>query len=397
MNSDLDVNIFLPHDNLSGGIKAVSKIAKYSEYYGATINIIVPKFPIIMGCDVLSKIGIGAIGSLIRRENENDNTSKIDEWLDGSGNIVRISNLQPQLHNFIKKSIPDADIHIATSWRTAYIVNNIADTIGEKYYFMQGYEIFPIWRNKKYWNMIAQQYPTQDASVQMANFSPTKFRDRVYKGYVDKSYKLDLDIIVTSQWEKRILAQLGICSTQKVALGVESNFSQTDDIRDNNELVITGIYRNSPAKGDRELLASFKKINKIHNNVQLVLFGPKKFEGVPGFVDYYENPTDTLISSLLTNSDIFIFPSWVEGFGLPPLEAMKCGCVIISTDVGAIREYAPENVVNFVPRNNSKAIVKAIESYKQCDDLQKYKFEAKAAAEQYTWKKTASKFLNILS
>ena len=33
-------------------------------------------------------------------------------------------------------------------------------------------------------------------------------------------------------------------------------------------------------------------------------------------------------------SDIFIFPSLEEGWGLTPLEAMACGCVVVGTNVG---------------------------------------------------------------
>lgn len=39
------------------------------------------------------------------------------------------------------------------------------------------------------------------------------------------------------------------------------------------------------------------------------------------------------ISSLFTQAKAFIFPSYTEGFGLPPLEAMQCECPTIVSDI----------------------------------------------------------------
>ena len=37
-------------------------------------------------------------------------------------------------------------------------------------------------------------------------------------------------------------------------------------------------------------------------------------------------------------ADVFVFPSWIEGFGLPVIEAMACGAPVITSDRGSLPE-----------------------------------------------------------
>lgn len=58
---------------------------------------------------------------------------------------------------------------------------------------------------------------------------------------------------------------------------------------------------------------------------------------------------DTLLAALYANAALFVYPSLYEGFGLPLLEAMRCGCPVACSDAGSMPEVAGEAALFFDP------------------------------------------------
>lgn len=68
----------------------------------------------------------------------------------------------------------------------------------------------------------------------------------------------------------------------------------------------------------------------------------------------YTSPSDDEIVSLYQHADLFVFPSLFEGFGLPPLEAVACGCPAILSDIPIFREIFGDSGLYFSPHSEGE-------------------------------------------
>jgi glycosyltransferase involved in cell wall biosynthesis len=104
------------------------------------------------------------------------------------------------------------------------------------------------------------------------------------------------------------------------------------------------------------------------------------------FVGYV--PDEDLMK-LYNTTELFVFPSFYEGFGLPPLEAMACGCPVITSNTSSLPEVVGDAGI-LVDPHDPKALANEMqnvlinESFRA--DLSKKSLER---ANLFSWKQTA--------
>jgi glycosyltransferase involved in cell wall biosynthesis len=385
----MEINFILPGIGVSGGSRAIFEISDRLEKRGHEVRIVFPFLPPGYFLeDERSWLNIRKVLGAFRRSRRSE-----PDWFEFNSNaeFKRIPSLYPT--RYFENSVPDADISIATAWQTAEFVANLADSKGEKYYFVQHYEVWKLWENRACWNLAKKENP-DIPSLGMVNIEPKKEEFRQHKSKVDRTYSLPLSKIVTSSWEEAVMSELGEEYVGSVDIGIEME-PIDKDYEENIEIL--ALYRGKDHKGDNQVLSSFKQLNSKFQDVRFVMFGSKP-ENLPGFIEFHNNPKDEKMTELYSRADLLIYPSWVEGWGMPPMEAMACKTGLVSTDVGAVDDYTPEGGVEFVPVRDSEAIAEKVDELLDDEErIENMKQKNYEYIQEYTWENTVNQFEELIS
>ena len=101
---------------------------------------------------------------------------------------------------------------------------------------------------------------------------------------------------------------------------------------------------------------------------------------------------------LYNGASCFVFPSLYEGFGFPVLEAMACGCPVVSTAVSAIPEVVGEAGLLIEDPWDKKLLANAMARVLGDRDLrEKLQVEGIRQASHFSWEKTARETLEIFA
>jgi len=110
------------------------------------------------------------------------------------------------------------------------------------------------------------------------------------------------------------------------------------------KVVVLHVGNEEPRKNIPALIKAFHKFQREIPNAVLIRVGTKTAVtqrlisslGLGDKVIYFRNVKD--LSYVYSAADLFVFPSSLEGFGLPPLEAMASGCPVIASNKTSIPE-----------------------------------------------------------
>ena len=103
-------------------------------------------------------------------------------------------------------------------------------------------------------------------------------------------------------------------------------------------------------KNHERLFAAFALVRKDRPELTLVLTGQGHERAVlPTGVEYRGHVTADELVALYRTASCLVFPSLYEGFGLPPLEAMACGCPVAASNATSLPEVCGDAAEYFDP------------------------------------------------
>ena len=105
---------------------------------------------------------------------------------------------------------------------------------------------------------------------------------------------------------------------------------------------------------------------------------------------------DDELVKLYQYATAFVFPSFYEGFGIPPLEAQACGCPVISSNTASMPEVLGESVLYFNPESK-REIINALSLIVSDVELRAQLVEKGFKnKERFSWGESASKLNDII-
>lgn len=161
-----------------------------------------------------------------------------------------------------------------------------------------------------------------------------------------------------------------------------------------------------PKKNLLILLAAFSRLKTQFRDLSLVLCGRMGWKTrplrrilsqfrfhddvvLPGYVSV------NTLHALYSTAQVFVFPSIVEGFGVPPLEAMACGTPVITSDAGAISEVVDDCALK-VNAGDSTALRNAIASVLNSPGLrEELQGRGLLRSQLFTWERAAQETLQV--
>ncbi len=341
----------LPPANLSGGIRVIEIYADRLLRRGHDVVAVAQQRPL--------PSFRGVLRSLLKDRQLPDFRRRLPSHFDRS--IVPLE-IVPHAGPVAETDVPDADVVVATWWETAPWVAALSPAKGAKAYFMQEYG--------------APHLPMDE---------------------VRSTWRLPLHLITLTQQLVDLLHRECGCDTPVdcVPNAVDTGKFGAPVRSKQQQPTVGVVYRSLPSKGIDIALEAVGLAQQELPELQLLCFSPEiPKHSLPTNTRFLHRPTDEQLKEFYSSCDAWLFPSRLEGFGLPILEAMACRTPVIGTPAGAAPDLLmggggilvrPED-----PTDMAQAILEICNlpepAWKKMSDL------AYETATSYTWEDATDRF-----
>ena len=343
----MKITFLTPHINISGGVKIilsyVDRLAKKG--YKVTVVCSQPTF---------TKRRIKGLPIIYPKRFLMNVLKYEPDWIEVAANIRYVPS-------YDEKYILDADIIVATAWQTATFVKDYSSKKGKKFYLIQHYE--------------------------------SLFHGEKEK--VDETYLYPMSKIVVSSWLRKILKEKFNTDAEVIVnpIDLDAFYPTKNDYNKNKRICM--LHHTSEWKVISDGIKAFEIAKKKNPKIQLVMFGAhKKIINYINYEDeYHYKPTSDELRKIYNSCDVFLCPSWREGFGLPSAEAMACKCALVTTDNGGCRDYAIHEKTALIspPKNPEKLAENLMRLLDDEDLLKRIAQNGYEHIKQFTWERAVNK------
>lgn len=175
--------------------------------------------------------------------------------------------------------------------------------------------------------------------------------------------------------------------------------------------LVTYVGGFSPHKNLEALVSAFAHCRDRFPDARLILVGEHKKEtfhsyyntvaaqikslGLDNHAFFTGYMTDEDLANLLNLSSVLVLPSFMEGFGLPAVEAAACGCPVIATRASPLPELLGNGGIFIDPMGDdlTQALARVLDSKPLREQMGK---SAQAAASRLTWEAAARDMLRVI-
>jgi glycosyltransferase involved in cell wall biosynthesis len=263
------------------------------------------------------------------------------------------------------RDVPDADVIVATWWRTAEWIALLSPRKGAKAHFIQGHDV---------------ETPGQPSDRYQA------------------TWRLPLHRIVCSRWLLGLARdRYGDASASCVPNGVDLEQFDVPPRVKQERPTVGMVYAPEHMKGCDVAVAAFALASRRVAGLRLVSFGSYPVSSavpLPPDSEFTWRPDQRVIPRIYGRCDAWLWPSRREGFGLPILEAMACRTPVIAAPAGAAPELLSQGGGVLLPAPEPEPMAEAIERICSLSEgeWRALSDRARAVATQHGWDESVRLF-----
>jgi len=241
-----------------------------------------------------------------------------------------------------------------------------------------------------------------------------------YSGEVKKNAYISKKIIADSESTRNdIVSFFGIdpAKVEVVYLAADNIFRKLSEKEKNmdvlkkykiNKKYILSVGTIEPRKNFAALIRVFNNIkqSKTGSGYKLVIVGRTGWKSEVTYQERENSPyrDDILFTGRIPDQDLvqiynqaelFVYPSFFEGFGLPPLEAMSCGLPVIAFNTSSLKEVVGDAGILVTAGDESKLENQLLHVLENEVVKEELSTKSLIRVKKFSWEETAQKTLDI--